>query len=88
MIINPTYIGKTSRLLRKSLSILCGFAFYKAATIAFNKYAYLVHLQTFDSMPLHYRRCIESLDHRYLFQIDFSDLKVTNYDAETKKFKY
>lgn len=39
-------------------------------------------------MPPHVRRCMESKDSRYLALLDLNDLKINDYNHDTKKFIY
>lgn len=74
-VINPTYIGKTTRSLRKVVPILTGVGFYLFANKFYINMAYLAQLELYDQLPLNLRRFMETRDHRYLITIDSSELK-------------
>jgi len=87
-IINPTYIGKTTRSLRKAIPLITGYGFYKGADWLFNKNSYLNGLIIYDGMPYNFRRYMETKDHRYLATLDLNDLNVKKNSHENKKSLY
>jgi hypothetical protein len=88
LVINPLYVGKGSIKIRRLVLVLSGAIFLGFYDWLLNSYFYNTQLFFYTKMSYNYRRCMETLDYRYLIQVDLSDNKINNYNTETNKYTY
>jgi hypothetical protein len=87
-VINPVYTGKTSRVVRKIVPLVCGYYFLKFTHNYTTNRKYFYTLKFYDHYPPHMRQYLQTKDHRYLLIFDPKNSPYKLLDEETKKSVY
>lgn len=87
-VVNPIYIGRQSRLLRKIVCGLFGTCFVIGMYNYYSNVKYQYYIKFFDYYPPHVRKFLEAKDHRYLLLFNYKDAPYKLFDETTKKSLY
>ena len=87
-VLNPIYVGRSSRLLRKFVPCVSSLVFYHFFLHNYNSWKYIYYLKFWDYYPPHVKEYLKSKDHRHLLLTDIDSVPYKLFDELTKKSFY
>ncbi len=84
MVINPIYLGRGSRVLRKIVPIISAYFSYNCANNIFERTKTELFMKYYDHFPPHMRQFLHRWDHRLLLELDPDFKKYTVFDENKK----
>lgn len=81
-IINPLFLSRTSRILRKVIVFIMCFNLFQRKVTVINSLEESIFIENFDYFPKYFHNYLRTKDHRYLLEAKFD---INDYDPVTKK---
>ena len=80
-IINPLFLSRTSRVLRKLIVVLMCINLFQRKVTVINSLEESIFIENFDYFPNYFHNYLRTKDHRYLLEAKFD---VNDFDPVTK----